>query len=72
MLLALFTVLALAGYEFQPRLSITTAPSDGPREVFVLHPGGCLLGPLEFKEPDGTVKFKLDAGVDYPVGCSKR
>jgi len=40
--------------------------------IFELNPGGCLIGPMQFFNPDtGVVQFKLESGVSYPSGCAK-
>lgn len=41
------------------------------QEIFWLMPGGCLRGPLKFYDERGAASFQLDAGADYPVGCSR-
>lgn len=51
-------------------LSVRGGPDFG-YEIFRLSPGGCLRGPLEFKDEAGRAKFALGAGNDYPSGCSK-
>lgn len=38
------------------------------QEIFRLGEGGCLIGPLEI----GPGIFKLEAGFDFPTGCSKK
>ena len=51
----------------------TTTPSeslvvDPSHPILILHPGGCLVGPLTVYR-DKEVAFQLFAGVDYPRGC---
>lgn len=41
----------------------------GVKTFFNMEPGGCLRGPLTFFDEDGSVMFRLGAGVDYPSGC---
>lgn len=51
---------------------VSTPPKEyemvANQDIFRLGKGGCLIGPLEI----GTGVFKLEAGVDFPAGCSKK
>lgn len=40
--------------------------------TFQMKHGACLRGPLVFYDRDGKEQFKLDAGAEYPSGCSTR
>ena len=41
------------------------------REIFRMAADACLRGPLYFLDREGKKMFELQAGVDYPTGCSK-
>lgn len=67
-----FTLIAsaTAQQQYQHTLVVFDSNGEGARETFSMDPGACLIGPLRFKDRDGKIHLSLDAGVDYPGGCS--
>ena len=64
-----FALIASAAAE-QHILLVFDSNGEGARETFSMDPGACLIGPLRFKDRDGKIHLSLDAGVEYPSGCS--
>jgi len=47
----------------------STVKAIQPHEMFRMGARACLRGPLVFQDIDGKPIFRLDDGVEYPVGC---
>lgn len=43
----------------------------GREPIFSIKPGSCIRGPLLIQQETGQEIFRLDAGTDFPAGCSK-
>lgn len=59
----------VTGLSVMPPLAlVVTDRQIGP--IFMMGDGGCLRGPMQFRDTTGTPTFTLSAGVDYPAGCA--
>lgn len=46
------------------------AVSKNGTTIFRMEDGSCLRGPLMIAQEDGKEVFRLEAGKEYPTGCS--
>lgn len=63
-----YAFVATSQYAFVATVQV--APGAAPKDTFQMWGDSCIRGPLAFYDLDHNTTFALEAGVDYPAGCS--